>query len=117
MTNELENSTAKLQKQLQSLKGLTPHALLAGAFVLERYAKENAPVDTGFLRESIFSRQTEQGAEVVVGANYGFYQEFGSTHNAAQPYLRPAVDEHSEDIVKAVAIQIDKDLAEKLKGG
>lgn len=62
-------------------------------------ARSRAPVDTGYLRSSISSVSVEAGktAEVIVGANYGAYVEYGTYKMAAQPYLGPAVDEHEAE--------------------
>lgn len=82
-----------------------------GLRVLRR-AKRLAPVDTGRLRSSIhivdntgvlvppdgdstvLKEPTEEGA-VRIGTNvrYAPYIEFGTRHMAAQPFLRPALDE------------------------
>lgn len=109
----------ELISKLKKLKGLqeNKHALLAGAFVIEAGAKKRAPVETGFLRGSITSSETEKGAKVTVGANYGYYQEFGSAHNKAQPYIRPTLDEDQDDIVKAVAIELQREIDAIRKGG
>ncbi len=104
----------ELLKQLREIKKINPHALLAGALVLQRYSMENAPVKTGFLRNSIESRETTKGAEMIVKANYGFYVEFGSSKWSGKPFIRPAIDEHSNDIVKAVGEQIEKDIKGKI---
>lgn len=100
----------ELQKQLENLQGVTPHSLLAGALKLQGYAQENAPVDTGFLRSSALSRETEDGAEVVFQANYAYYVEFGTSKWAGKPYVRPAIDQHSAEIVSTTAEQIQKDI-------
>jgi HK97 gp10 family phage protein len=102
-------------RQLNSLKGLTPHSVLAGALVLQKYSMENAPVLTGFLKNSAESHETGDGAELEFHANYAAHQEFGTSRMAAQPFVRPAVDEHGQDIVKAVAEQIQKDMKGLIK--
>ncbi|HEU4752061.1 MAG TPA: HK97-gp10 family putative phage morphogenesis protein [Armatimonadota bacterium] len=49
------------------------------AFDVEAQAKVNAPVDTGFLRNSIQAEMKgELTAEVTVGAEYGVLVEFGT---------------------------------------
>lgn len=84
----------------------------------EGQAKALAPVNTGFLKSSIYSelhdRSTYGNADtppsgatvfeeiprpkdpytgmVAVGASYGAYVELGTVHMAAQPYLGPALD-------------------------
>jgi len=84
------------------------------AFDVQAHAQSKAPVDTGNLRNSIYTKTSEGStypgtagehlladqtgdademtAYVAVAANYGIYQELGSTRTPAQPYLGPAVD-------------------------
>lgn len=110
---------SELQAKLRNLKGIkeNPDALLAGAYVLEAGAKRRAPVDTGFLRASGSSNKTAGGAEVVFTANYAYYQEFGTVRMPAQPYIRPTIDEDGNEIVNAVANQLQKDINDIAKGG
>lgn len=68
------------------------------AFRIERDAKMLAPVDTGFLRTSIGAQMTgELSAVVSVGAEYGLYQELGTSKMPAQPFLTPAVEQNRAD--------------------
>lgn len=89
------------------------------ALKIEQQAKIAAPVDTGFLRNSIYTvtnresgrpaadastQSIHKGANlgpeptagddltaiVAVGAEYGVYVELGTTRSPAQPYLLPA---------------------------
>lgn len=89
------------------------------AFDVQARAQASAPVATGFLKSSIYtvtksSSNYGQGAQeppsgaqlleevskpssdleaiVAVGASYGVYLEFGTSHMAAQPYLIPAAE-------------------------
>jgi HK97 gp10 family phage protein len=55
-----------------------------------------APVDTGALRDSI--DETSNGVEV--GVDYGVYVEYGTAHNAPQPFTVPAI---SRNIKSAAA--------------
>lgn len=60
---------------------------------VEGHAKSRAPVDTGFLRNSIQAdRKTEHHWEVTVGAHYGIYLEYGTRHMTARPYFEPAIE-------------------------
>lgn len=64
------------------------------AFDIEADAKQNAHVITGYLRNSI-QAEVEAGlpqARVVVGAEYGWYEEYGTRHRPAHPFLTPAVE-------------------------
>lgn len=68
-------------------------AIYKTAADIEARAKVAAPVDTGNLRSSIRKRGINQhAAEVVVGAEYGIYVEYGTSRMGAQPYLQPAVE-------------------------
>jgi HK97 gp10 family phage protein len=104
----------KLIQQLNSVMNVSAEALMAGAEKLRDRAKENAPVKTGFLRDSIEAVKTDKGAEVVVNANYGIYVEFGSSKWEGHPFLRPAVDTNQAEIVKAVSNQVTKEVKSKI---
>lgn len=60
-----------------------------------RRARMYAPVDTGYLRSSIQAVSITAGkeAEVVVGAYYGAYVEYGTYKMTARPFLYPAMTE------------------------
>jgi HK97 gp10 family phage protein len=91
------------------------------ALDIERLAKQKAPVDTGALRNSIYTvtstdsdytaasssagkrnqdaeqfppveQQPPGQAIVAVGMSYGAYVEYGTRHMAARPYLTPAAE-------------------------
>lgn len=63
------------------------------ALSIEAQAKISAPVDTGFLRNSISTSFPDELTGVVsVGAEYGIYVEMGTVRTAAQPYLLPAAE-------------------------
>jgi len=104
----------KLVAQLNRIKNVSPHALLAGAFVLLKYAMENAPVDTGFLRNSGEAVQDSDSAFVIFHALYSYYVEMGTSKTPANGFTRRAIDEHSNDIVKAVGEQVQKDIKGKI---
>jgi HK97 gp10 family phage protein len=99
----------ELLTQFKDLKDLEINkGLLAGAITLEGYAKENAPVKTGFLRNSISSREIENGAQVNISANYAFYVEYGNSKWIGKPFLRPAIDEHQAEILVAIKDELEK---------
>lgn len=65
----------------------------AATLRIEAEAKIGAPVDTGFLRNSIASSfPDDQTGVVSVGAEYGIYVEMGTVHAPAQPFLLPAAE-------------------------
>lgn len=105
---------AELNKQLQDIvTDKYPKAMLQAAIALQRYSMELTPVRTGFLRNSHTSRQTTNGAEMEVQAEYAGYVEFGTKKQAAKPYVRPAIDQHQEDIVKAARDEINREIRGK----
>lgn len=71
-------------------------ALEKVGLVAEGYAKRLCPVDTGRLRNSI-THVIDAGEQAVyVGTNveYGPYVELGTSRQKAQPFLRPAAQDH-----------------------
>jgi HK97 gp10 family phage protein len=93
----------ELNTKLRNIKGIRPQVVLPGAVVIVGYARENAPVDTGYMRDNGFSREADYGADVVFAAPYSYLVETGTSRTPAQPYVRPAIDEHEGEIVEAVA--------------
>ncbi len=98
MTFEISDFSIHLDEK--AIAGLAGHEGVIGALVIltlagEASAKENAPVDTGNLRRSITS-EVEKGSNPFgrVGTNvvYAVYQEIGTRHHPAHPFLRPAME-------------------------
>lgn len=66
--------------------------------VAEGDAAHLCPVDTGRLRASI-TRSTENGGltgKIGTNVEYAPYIEFGTSRSAAQPFLRPAIDDNKD---------------------
>lgn len=69
-------------------------------------AAQNAPVDTGALRNSILSESQMDGDmtfTVQDGVEYGIFQELGTHKMAAQPFLIPAIEEWADRFQAAFA--------------
>lgn len=100
--------SAELRRALDQLRGAQRRraqrdGLEAGARIVETYAKVAAPVDTGALRNSIMLDEvTPERAIIGPHVEYAEHVEFGTSRMAAQPYLRPALDEHEREIVGAI---------------
>ena len=77
----------------EDIKAALRRGLETCGLVAEGYAKKLAPVDTGNLRNSITHTVDEEEAAAYVGTNveYAPYQELGTIHMKAQPFLKPAV--------------------------
>lgn len=78
-----------------------------GQFVTQQ-ARARAPERTGELKEAITYEITATGemVEVVVGvekdAFWGYFQEVGTSRMAARPFLRPAVFNNGDEILRMV---------------
>lgn len=83
------------------------------AQTISRTAKQSCPVKTGTLRRSIRAVVSKDKAEVHAGGSvagiatpveYAGYVELGTSKMAAQPYLRPAVEQFSKaDLDKCIS--------------
>lgn len=99
---------AKFQSISRRVNNEVEQALIIGALRVERAAKQNAPVDTGRLRGSITHRLIDTGknqvaAEVGTNVEYAVMVEFGTSKQAAKPYLFPAYLANKEKILKDLA--------------
>lgn len=80
----------------------------ATALAVETDAKQRAPVDTGALRASIHTEQVgELTARVGPSVDYGAPVEFGTSRQAAQPYLTPAAEAARPRFVAAMKTLLD----------
>lgn len=91
------------------------NALRAGARVIAAEARENVPVDTGELRDSITvavskwegrRRKRDEGV-VFVGfkspaSRRAHLTEFGTVNQPAQPFMRPALDAKGAEAVERI---------------
>lgn len=84
---------------LAALPEQIEQALTAIGLTAETHAKEECPVDTGRLRNSITHEVQMNDKSVLIGSNveYAAFVELGTSRMAAQPYLRPAVENHSSE--------------------
>lgn len=98
------------------VSGAGPRIGAAGSAILRRAAaaieadaKALAPVDTGNLRNSISTTTIGDGragamsAEVGPTAEYGVYQEYGTSAQPGTPFLGPAFDRQIGGFTAALA--------------
>lgn len=83
----------------QALANAISPALEAIGLTAEAYAKLLCPVDTGRLRNSISHAVDEREKAVYIGTNveYAPYVELGTSRTKAQPFLKPAATNHTEE--------------------
>ena len=91
---------------LDALPEQVEQALIAIGLTAETYAKQECPVDTGRLRNSITHEVDMGDQSAIIGSNveYAAYVELGTSRQKPQPYLRPAAENHKEEyknLVKA----------------
>jgi HK97 gp10 family phage protein len=112
MAKKSEVNTSDVKNGLQKLAIIATEAelkvaLTAGALPILEQSKINTPILTGNLRrsEKITNFQySNNGASIDIGTNveYAPHVEFGTIHQSAQPFLRPAFDEKKVEALKQV---------------
>lgn len=106
---------SKLQAQLKRLGKLdTRQAKIEMAEVLLPEAQQLAPVDIGFLRDSGKIDTVSADVSVVFTAPYAIFQEFGTSTQTGQPFLRPAIDNTERKMVQMAAKEMEREIKEKL---
>lgn len=96
----IKDNSASVKSQYDAAK---KRSLEIIGLTAEGFAKKLAPVDTGRLRNSITHETDDNAAYIGTNVEYAPHVEFGTIHQKAQPYLRPAATEHAstyENIVK-----------------
>lgn len=105
---KLDNT--RLNNIINNADSNTENFIKSVGFSIEARAKMKAPVDTGALRNSIYTDTrntsnipTEKDYDLPRGSRtkiyvgptmeYAIYVEFGTSRQSAQPYLIPAVEE------------------------
>lgn len=77
-------------------------ALETIGLVAEGYAKRLCPVDTGRLRNSITHATDDEAAYIGTNVDYAVYVEMGTVKTRAQPYLKPAIVDHTDQYQEIV---------------
>ena len=91
--------TSNVPQARDELEQKTLKALEMIGLVAEGYAKLICPVDTGRLRNSITHKVDigEQAAYIGTNVEYAPYVELGTSRQKAQPYLKPAAENHAQE--------------------
>jgi HK97 gp10 family phage protein len=131
----LQRALNRLPDELQ--KGGESAALRGGAKPITKAARAKAPQDSGQLRKSIgYNVKTIKGKRTArVGARKGWKAEvtrngrtvtadpskyihlveLGTSHSAAQPFIRPAVESTRGEVINAMADGLDKYIGRAIK--
>ena len=84
-----------------------PVALEECGLAAEGYAKRLCPVDTGRLRNSITHTTDEDTAYVGRNVEYGPYVELGTSRTRAQPFIKPAVVDHTREYKQIIEARLN----------
>lgn len=109
VVNILDNNRELIQKASDEA---IARALTIIGLQTENYAKINAPVDTGALRNSITSQLVDGEHAVEIGSNieYAPYQELGTSKmnacNDGRGFLRPAIEDHKSEFESIVLSEL-----------
>ena len=109
----------KLAKDLKAMEDAAASVLMkgakAGGQIALNDAKQNCPVDTGALKQSLHlteGKSTKTKATVQVdydmALTYGTHVELGARGRPANPFLRNAVDDNQEQINEAIVAEISR---------
>ena len=88
------------------MTGALARALEKIGLVAEGYAKRLCPVDTSILRNSITHADDGEAEYIGTNVEYAPYVELGTSRTRAQPYLKPAVVNHSDEYKKIVEAEM-----------
>lgn len=100
---------ANLNMKGQQIPGEVNKAIRASIKIVEKSAKQKAPVDTGALKASINSRMiSELEGEIVDGVHYGIHLEYGTRKMRPRPFFRPALIENKNKINNLIQKAVKK---------
>ncbi|MEM3697115.1 MAG: HK97 gp10 family phage protein [Candidatus Bathyarchaeia archaeon] len=91
-----------------AMKEHVQRLLASWAEKVKAYAKQLAPIRTGYLRSSIYAKIQDWVAEIGAEATYALFVEFGTRHMQARPFLYPAIQEYLPRLEQIVCEAIDQ---------
>jgi len=131
----IQRALSRLPDELQ--RSGEAAALRAGAKPVTRAAKAKAPTDSGLLKKSIgqnvkrirgvrtarigprlgWGKEVPRNGKTVFSdpAKYSHLIELGTSHSAAQPFIRPAIDSTRSEVVSAMADGLDRYVTRAVK--
>lgn len=90
---------AKIASANRTIVRRAGNAIQGAGIACQKYAKQNCPVDTGRLRNSILYNTTGNlSCTVNTTVTYAPYIEFGTYKMRAQPFLYPAYDAAMQEL-------------------
>lgn len=114
MSVDLGDTGKYLDRMPEKIKRSIGDALAKSAFLVERNAKMNAPVDTGRLRSSIITELTPSiyptMAKITPFVNYAIFVHEGTRFIKANPFMTRAKDQSQGEVEKFFDDAIDDSL-------
>ncbi len=85
------------------------HSFLAiWAADVKAQAVKNAPMVTGYLRSTIYSKVKEWVVDIGADAAYALFVELGTKFMQAQPYLYPAIQQNLPELEAVIVSAIEQ---------
>lgn len=114
-------TTERLLAQLQALASIDPSTvLLPGAHVLRNKAYENyvQQTDPDAFEDEFVYEESGDGAHVISSEEFNIgIIEFGTGTFGGAPFMRPAIESERENIIRAVADEVQKQIKEITNNG
>lgn len=100
---------SRYPKIIAEIEAGVSKAVSRAGYRVEAGAKRRARVDTGYMRGQIrWTQLTEYSGEVVGGAEYTIFNEYGTVYMSAQPMFVPAVEEVTPLFIADVRLVLRK---------
>ena len=117
----LDSLMAKLNAMGGNVLDALEKATKQTALAAQADARDNAPVDTGNLKQSI-STEHERSREaatstVYTNVEYGLYQEIGTVKMAAHPYMMPALNANKSTFEQLARKELETAIKRTAGGG
>jgi len=94
---------------IAALEASVPKVVTRTGFRIEAGAKARARVKTGYMRGQIRWTPIDPfSGEVVGGASYTIFNEYGTVHMTAQPMFGPATEEARPVFIEELRVAIKK---------
>ena len=94
---KIEVVNSHVDEVLNALQSQKAKILEEWGLIAEAYASDYCPVDTGRLRASISHDTDDDTMYLGTNVEYAPYVELGTSRMDAQPYLRPAIENHMDE--------------------
>ena len=83
-------------------------AMTTIGLLAENYARIECPVDTGALRNSITSVADDESTTIGSNILYAPYVELSTVKMKAQPFLRPAIEDHLNEYADIIRNELSQ---------